>query len=79
VAEFLHIEAALVNKIIKEEEESEEKLRMEEEAEIERIAKENVKKRQQHWRELGLCQFCGGAFHGLFDSRCSKCGIKKNY
>ena len=79
IAEFLHMEVSLVAKIIKEAEEQEQKLLLEEEAEIERIAKENVKKQQKNWRNQGRCQYCGGQFKGLLEQRCSKCGLKKNY
>lgn len=30
-------------------------------------------------RRQGLCEFCGGAFQGLFSKTCSRCGRKKSY
>lgn len=79
IAEFLHMESSMVSKIIEDAEEQERLQQMEEEAEIERIAKENVQKQQQNWRILGKCQYCGGNFKGLLEQRCSNCGLKKNY
>lgn len=31
------------------------------------------------WKKQGLCQYCGGAFKGLFSKKCSKCGKAKDY
>ena len=72
VAEFLHMEASRVAEIVQEGKEQEE-------AEIERVAKENISKQSAEWRALGQCQHCGGTFRGLFDIRCVECGLKKNY
>ena len=35
--------------------------------------------RQKRWRELGVCQNCGGRFEGFFTKKCSNCGQEKNY
>ncbi len=36
-------------------------------------------KQQQAWRNAKLCDRCGGPFEGLFQKKCSKCGVKKQY
>ena len=38
-----------------------------------------LKKKQQDWKNNGLCQYCGGKFKGLFTKTCSNCGKKKDY
>ena len=34
---------------------------------------------QSMWRVEGRCQYCGGAFKGLFMQKCSQCHRKKDY
>ena len=31
------------------------------------------------YKDLGLCQYCGGTFKGVFTKTCSKCGRPKDY
>lgn len=55
---------------------AEEKRKEEERQEIERC-KEEIEKRTR--RSQGVCQYCGGAFKGLFSKKCSACGRPKDY
>lgn len=41
-----------------------------------RIEKEH---KQAAYRTAGVCQYCGGAFKGLFLKTCTQCGKKKDY
>lgn len=55
--------------------------------EVERKAREEEAKKQQEalekkrseYRSQGVCQYCGGAFKGLFSKKCSNCGKEKDY
>ncbi len=31
------------------------------------------------FKDMGLCQYCGGSFNGVFSKTCSKCGKPKDY
>ena len=79
IAAFLRMEADQVAEITREKKEEEDRLRMQEDAELERLARANVSKQKNEWRTLGRCQYCGGAFRGFFEVHCSKCGLKKDY
>lgn len=35
--------------------------------------------RRKQYRTNNLCQYCGGAFKGIFTKTCGKCGKKKDY
>ena len=56
-------------------EEAERKAR-EEEA---RKQQEALEKKKSEYRSQGVCQYCGGAFKGLFSKKCTNCGIEKDY
>ncbi len=38
-----------------------------------------MEKKKAIYRNMGLCDFCGGRFKGIFVKTCVKCGRKKNY
>ena len=41
---------------------------------------EKQKRERRDWREKGFCQHCGGEFKkGLFSTKCTRCGKKKDY
>ena len=42
-------------------------------------AEDGVLRIRRGRRAEGVCQYCGGAFKGLFTKTCSYCGIKKDY
>ena len=49
------------------------------EAQIPNAEKQQKPDRNALYRSLGLCQYCGGKFKGLFTTKCSVCGQPKNY
>lgn len=46
---------------------------------FERNVTERKKRQRENWQKAGLCDTCGGKFKGLFEKKCSRCGIKKGY
>ena len=51
----------------------------EEDAAWQREQEEEAQKLREDRRQAGVCEFCGGAFHGFFSKTCSRCGRKKSY
>ena len=43
------------------------------------FAAKELKRAQEKYRAEGRCQYCGGAFMGLFTKRCTQCGKRKDY
>lgn len=43
------------------------------------VARIQRRKQVEQWKRARLCQHCGGAFTGIFTSKCSKCGKPKDY
>ena len=48
---------------------------------IKKTQEKNVEKIKEieNWKMNGLCQYCGGAFKGLFTKKCSVCNKEKDY
>lgn len=61
------------------EKEKQERARLAEEKRQEEIRLKEQKERQEKYRQVGLCQHCGGEIKGLFVKKCVKCGKKKDY
>ena len=72
----------VLNKTLEEllsEKEKQERARIAEEKRQEEIRLKEQKERQAKYRQVGLCQHCGGEIKGLFVKKCVKCGKKKDY
>lgn len=82
-------EEARQEQLRKEEEARQEQLRREEEARQEQLRKEEEARQEQErkereaqqaqWRQENRCQYCGGAFKGLFTKKCAICKHVKDY
>ena len=60
---------------------TEEKSRQQEEqrrAEEEKILQE-AEQQKIRYKQMNVCQYCGGAFTGLFNKKCKVCGKPKDY
>lgn len=42
-------------------------------------AKQEAEKQKMHYRQMNVCQYCGGSFIGLFSKKCKVCGRPKDY
>ena len=42
-------------------------------------AKQAVEQQKMRYRQMNVCQYCGGAFNGLFNKKCKVCGRPKDY
>ncbi len=40
---------------------------------------QETEQQKQHYRQMNLCQNCGGSFVGLFNKKCKVCGKTKDY
>ena len=53
--------------------------------ELKELAKESLKAQEEkdlvvkHWKNAGLCQYCGGELKGFFTEKCIKCGKRRDY
>jgi hypothetical protein len=44
------------------------------EAEEQEMRREEQQRRSEHWKQQGLCYYCGGELGGLFTKKCKSCG-----
>lgn len=42
-------------------------------------AKQEAEQQKIRYRQMNVCQYCGGAFNGLFNKKCKVCGKPKDY
>lgn len=42
-------------------------------------AKQQAEQQKKRYRQMNVCQYCGGSFKGLFSKKCRVCGRPKDY
>ena len=42
-------------------------------------AKQQAEQQKKRYRQMNVCQYCGGSFIGLFSKKCKVCGRPKDY
>lgn len=42
-------------------------------------AKQEAEQQKMRYRQMNVCQYCGGSFNGLFSKKCKVCGRPKDY
>lgn len=64
-----------------EEQRKAEEVRKLEESQKAELAKSKQEAEQQkiRYRQMNVCQYCGGSFNGLFSKKCKVCGRPKDY
>ena len=75
-----------LRKTIEKSRQQEDQRKAEEERKLEELQKAEVAKAKQQaeqqkkrYRQMNVCQYCGGSFKGLFSKKCKVCGRPKDY
>lgn len=45
----------------------------------EEAKKQEVEQQKMRYRQINICQYCGGSFNGIFNKKCKVCGKPKDY
>lgn len=45
----------------------------------EEAKKQEIEQQKMRYRQMNVCQYCGGSFNGLFNKKCKVCGKPKDY